>query len=166
MQNYFRSILYLFFVFLLVSCTSQSQLKLIIKSANFLNPNINNKPSPLILTIYQLSSNSAFSNSSFSMIDNCSLKLLGNSLIDKIEYEITPNTTDIKHIHLTNKTRFLGIVAGYHNLRNSNWKKTIPIPSKCKYHVLNISLDTYGVEISKLDSCHLHLTQLFYGTKP
>src|SRR5260221_414744 len=87
--------LFIFFIIIimlfLVSCSSQkkvNQLTLAYQAANDLNPNVNNEASPLVVTIYQLRSDTAFNNADFFSLYDHPSDTLGRDLIDRKEVEI------------------------------------------------------------------------------
>lgn len=101
-----------------------------IQAASFLNPNIYNQPSPVVITLYQLKKPTKFQQAIFFNIYNDPAKTLGDELIDKQELEIRPQQTqEVKQL-ITADTRYIGIVAAFRDPDRSQWRELIAITSK------------------------------------
>ena len=73
------------------SSCQKLDLKLIASSQ--LNPDINNRPSPLLINLYELKSNIPFKNLAFTNLGSQAYKNLKSSLVDVSEIEIRPSET-------------------------------------------------------------------------
>lgn len=93
-----------------------------------LNPDQNGRPSPLVLRVYQLSSDSLFKNADFySLFDN-DTQVLGRDLQKKQQMMIYPG--DKKpgaNMILDRKTRFIGVLGAFRDLDNAVATLIIPI---------------------------------------
>ena len=101
-----------------------------IRSAQYLNPDINGRASPVVLTIYQLKKPNKFKQASYLPLENNSASVLGEDLIDKNSIEIRPKEATHLSELLSDDTQYLGIVAGYRNTNMGQWHKVIKIDSK------------------------------------
>jgi len=95
-----------------------------------LNPNDYNRPSPLVIIFYQLADDNTFLNADFFTLYNSDKNLLGTDLLSKKELELLPN----QHIELkwtlNNQTKYIGIVAAYNHLAQSEWRVIFPTDEK------------------------------------
>lgn len=93
-----------------------------------LNPDINNRASPILLGIYELKSSIPFKSLDYYQISSTSHKKLASSLIDFNELEIRPSENKYYKQVLNPNTHYLGLIAAYRNIENAQWKKIIEIP--------------------------------------
>ena len=122
-------IIILFNVFLLTHCSKPTVIdtQLNIHSARYLNPDINGKTAPIVLTLYELKAPYSFKSSDYSALINNPAKILGTNLIDKQSFEIQPNNSTTLTQIISPQTRYLGIIAGYRNIQISDWRQVIPV---------------------------------------
>lgn len=111
-----------------------------------LNPNAEGRPSPVVLTIYQLRGKDAFVGASFGDLAERDQEILGNSLLSRdtlmlcpIEAAEEPRSGrasrcqgEVKPITLeiSGEARFLGVVAGFYDLHDpsGDWRDAAEIP--------------------------------------
>ena len=105
-----------------------TELQSSIIASSKLNPNSEKRPSPLLLSFYELKTALPFKSLNFYQLSQGNHKHLGSSLLDINEIEIRPGETRSYKQKLNENTRYLGIVAAYQNLDSSLWKQIIPIP--------------------------------------
>ena len=112
------------------------ELSIQIHTSPEVNPDINGRPSPIVLYIYHLKSDNSFINAPFFELYENSQETLGSALIDQQEIEIPPNQSLILDASkLTLETRFIGILAAYRDLDNSVWQGIISTPINKKINV-------------------------------
>ena len=118
-----------------------------IQAVSFLNPNIYNQPSPVVITFYQLKKPTKFQQAIFFNIYNDPVKTLGDELIDKQELEITPEQKqEIKQL-LTADTHYIGIVAAFRNPDTSQWRELIAVtPNKKLDLIVNLHSQSINVK--------------------
>jgi type VI secretion system protein VasD len=98
----------------------------IIASAN-LNPDIDSRPSPITIRIYELKSSSAFNNADFFALYDRDVSELGADYVARDDVEISPGETKQIARELSLDTRYLGIIAAYRDINNSVWRRVIEI---------------------------------------
>lgn len=126
-----------------------SQLETKVQAANYLNPNIYNQSSPVVVVIYQLKSPTAFTQANFFALYNEPLKTLGTDLLDKREVEMRPEQQLELKQTLAPSTAYVGILAGYRSPDSAQWRQLIQIPTDKKRVKIAISLETQSV-VAKL----------------
>lgn len=132
-----------------IGCSSfnnkPAQIETKLQAASYLNPNINNQPSPVVVTFYQLKSPSAFNQANFFALYNDPVKVLGNDLLDKREIELRPEQTLELKQNLAPNTAYIGVIAAYRNLEQAHWRQLIQIDPDSKHIRLNVSLETQNL---------------------
>ena len=153
MKRYYRLIfivLLIGFSFLLSACglTGGNQTaNLQVKSAHYLNPDINGRASPVVVTVYQLKTPFAFQQASYDALASNSGKILGSDLLDMDTFEIRPSTNKELSVTLTPNTEYLGIIAAYRNINQAvSWHKAVKVSPGSS---INIDLESQSMIVSK-----------------
>jgi len=127
----FRLTFALFFISLLISgCAGERppSARISVSASNELNPNANGRPSPVVLKIFALSSTGIFDNARFFELYENSVSTLGVDLLDQFEYQILPGEeTVLDPLTLDLGANYLGLLAAYRDLDNSNWRTWVVI---------------------------------------
>ena len=105
-----------------------------------LNPDLNERPSPVVLGFYELTDKIPFKSLGFSKISYQSYQNLKTTLIDYSTIEVRPSEIKNRLIKLHHNTAYLGIVAAYRQLDNSRWKQLIELPNNKNHMHINIRL--------------------------
>jgi type VI secretion system protein VasD len=101
---------------------------LVIAAQPAVNPDSSGRPSPVVVRIYQLKADSAFSGATFFTLFDDERKVLGPDLIARDEYELVPGEHRTVEIAAPADMRFLGALAAFHDVRNSSWRAVLPVP--------------------------------------
>lgn len=126
LRNKGKSIFLLLAIFI-SSCSpsADNTLTLNFITTDDLNPDVEGRPSPIVIFIYQLKNKDYFISKDFlSLYEN---DLLGADMISKREVEIKPSQTYKFQDTLEKNTKFLGVIAAYRNINQAHWRKVIPI---------------------------------------
>jgi len=92
------------------------------------NPDVNGRPSPIQLTVYELRSPSEFEARDFFTLQADPQTALGKTLLDTDQMILQPGETKkVTHAGSVD-ARVVGIVAGYRDLEGSQWRLTVPLP--------------------------------------
>lgn len=121
-----------------------------ITASDRLNPDINNRASPILLGIYELKSSIPFKGLDYYQISNASHKKLASSVIDFNELEIRPSENKYYKQLLNPNTRYLGLIAAYRNIENAQWKQIIEIPHTGSKLKLKIYLNSQQLSYQTL----------------
>lgn len=107
-----------------------------------INPDANDRPSPTVLKVYELSSENTFQNSDFfSLFDEAALTL-EDDLIATDEFVVRPGKLYLHEMRLNGKTRYVGIVAAFQDIQNAKWRLVVEASPR--------GYDTVTVEIDRL----------------
>lgn len=87
-----------------------------------INPNSSSEPSPVVLRIYQLKSDSAFKAAEFSELFYNDRKVLGGDLLGQKEYNVKPGDKLTYDATVSPETRYIGVVAGFRDIDNATWR--------------------------------------------
>src|SRR5882672_10974980 len=98
-----------------------------IQGAPELNPSVNQRPSPLLLRLYELKSPTAFNQADFMALYQSDQATLGADLVAREEMMLAPGETRPYKKTLAPETRFIGIVAAYRNLERATWRTIVPV---------------------------------------
>lgn len=136
----------LIMLFTVCSCASNkpTQIETTFHAVNYLNPNINNQASPVVVTLYQLKSPTSFEQANFFALHNNATKTLANDLVDRREIEIQPGQIENIRQIISAEASFIGIFVAYRNPDSAKWRQLIAIPSGKKIN-LQINLDAQTV---------------------
>jgi type VI secretion system protein VasD len=119
-----------------------------VESSADLNPDINGRPSPIVLRIYELRSLSAFNEADFFALHESDTELLGQDLKAKEVMELMPGEQHAFTRELQPDTRYLAVVAAYRDLEQARWRAALEIPAH-QTTPLVIWLERLAVSIKK-----------------
>jgi type VI secretion system protein VasD len=94
------------------------------------NPDANGRPSPVVVRIYQLKTDAAFTAAEFFALFDDDKKALGPELISRDEFVLGPAEKRTIDVTVASETRFVGAVAAFRDIRNAQWRVLVPAPRK------------------------------------
>jgi type VI secretion system protein VasD len=92
------------------------------------NPDGGGRPSPVVVRIYQLKTDGAFSAADFDALYDDDQKTLGIELISRDEFVLAPAERRTLDVAVASETRFVGAIAAFRDIRNAQWRALIPAP--------------------------------------
>jgi len=101
---------------------------LVVATRSDVNPDTSGRASPVVVRVYQLKTDSAFTGAGFSNLFDDERKVLGPDLIARDEYELVPGERRILELAPPADMRFLGALAAFHDVRNSSWRAVLAVP--------------------------------------
>lgn len=111
-----------------------------------INPDSNGRPSPVVVYVFELTSNTLFESQDFFSIYEESEKVLGPDLVNKYEISLTPGQKETYQASMSPKTEYLGIVAAFRDIENSNWRRVIEV-DKTGYNTYQILLEDLSLVV-------------------
>lgn len=111
----------------LSACGSPTQVVYKINTSPQLNPDANNRASPVVLRIYELQSPGQFESAEFFTLFNNESAALGQSLVARKEMQLWPNESKEITEKLQPATRVVGILAAFRNLSTNKWRSIVPV---------------------------------------
>jgi type VI secretion system protein VasD len=119
-----------------------------IKASDDLNPNEKDRPSPLVVYIYELSDGAPFDEADFFAIYDNEAETIGPVLRGKQEITLAPGETHKIKRTLKADTRHLGILAAYRDIDNAKWRASMPMPEHSKIE-LTLKLDQLSIKLTE-----------------
>ncbi|WP_102794736.1 type VI secretion system lipoprotein TssJ [Bowmanella denitrificans] len=125
-------------LFLLAGCGSSTMVKDVFSvvtkaditfvAAPDVNPDINGRPSPVLVRYYELRSPSAFNSADFFSLYDKAAGELGNDYIRHDDLELKPGQQVQKTVIFSEETRYLGLIAAYRDIGTATWKRVVELP--------------------------------------
>ena len=100
---------------------------LILEGSAALNPDARDRPSPLQVRVYELSSRAAFDRTDFNTLYATDTDALGATLLDKQEFVLDPGGKVRKQWSPPDGTKYLGVLAAFRSLERSIWRQAVAI---------------------------------------
>ena len=94
------------------------------------NPDASGRPSPVVVRVYQLKGDTAFTGAEFFPLFDDDQKVLGPELISRDEYVLAPSEKRTVEVAVSDDARFVGAVAAFRDIRNSEWRVLVPASRK------------------------------------
>lgn len=121
-----------------------------ISASNRLNPDLENRPSPVVARIYQLKSGDTLKGSDFFEVYENDEVLLGKDLTYRKELEIKPNDELFFSSKLKEETQFLGVFAAFRDLDEAVWQLVVEVKPE-QMNSFDVSLDEFVLAIKDGD---------------
>lgn len=118
------------FIFLVLVCVSLSagcakpRIEMAVASQPNVNPDHSNRPSPVIVKIYELRNDLSFKQAEFQALFDKPLQVLGTDLIAADELVFIPSEARRIAYQPNPSTRFVGVVAGFRQMDRALWRVT------------------------------------------
>ena len=101
--------------------------KITLTSSKKLNPDINDRPSPIQVKVLHLSSRATFDNLDFEQLFFNADTLLSDELIFEESYTLQPSQVLEKKLPIDKGTQFIAVIAAYRNIDDATWRHITPI---------------------------------------
>jgi len=126
-----RGALCAFVVGTLAACASAppkpTEIDGVIQASANMNPSVSQRPSPLLVRVYELKTATAFNNADFVSLYQRDQAELGADLVARDEYVINPGESkQIKKVAAP-ETRFIGVFGAYRDLDHAKWRQVIAV---------------------------------------
>lgn len=131
------------FMVLLSACTSISSK---MTAAPNINPDINNTPSPVAISIFELTDAQNFQRADFFALYNNAKASLGNTLLYEKNIVMPPNQSLAVSVPYVKGAHFIGYIAAFRNLHNVTWRALISInPQPVLGQDVQVRIDNNGI---------------------
>jgi type VI secretion system protein VasD len=91
------------------------------------NPDMQGRPSPIILHIMELNSTEQFNRLDYMSLTQPNGAALGPELLGKNQLVLQPGENRALPMELNPQTTVIGLVAGYRDIDNATWRTNIPV---------------------------------------
>ncbi len=103
-----------------------TQVVLTVSAASMLNPDVDGRPSPVMVKMYELRSVAGFDVAEyFALSTNDSV--LGQDVIAAETFMLAPGAVRVWKRLLKPETRFIGVAAAFRDLEAATWRSRIPV---------------------------------------
>jgi type VI secretion system protein VasD len=108
----------------------ERQLQLAIRAGDLLNPDYQNRPSPVVVRVYLLRAEIAFGAADFFSLFERDSATLGADLLAREELQLRPGRVVSISREFPPEARFLGVVVGFRDVEKSTWRalSSLPVP--------------------------------------
>ncbi|KPX67796.1 Type VI secretion lipoprotein/VasD [Pseudomonas amygdali pv. tabaci] len=110
--------------------STQTRVDLQLNADNQLNPDVNGRPSPIVLKVLELRRPVTFENMDFFSLYQRTAQALGQDLIASEEFELRPGESIELKLKLDQGSRYIGVLAAYRNLPETQWRHVIKVHPK------------------------------------
>jgi type VI secretion system protein VasD len=94
------------------------------------NPDASGRPSPIVVRVYQLQQDAKFANADFFALFDDEQQALGGDLLARDEITLAPGERKEVQVEVKGEAKFLGAVAAFRDIRNSQWRVVQAAPKK------------------------------------
>jgi len=134
---------------LLGGCTVSSELtklELTLQADERLNPDLHDRPSPIVVRLLELRNPVAFENSDFFAVYQRPREVLNPDLAAQEELELRPGETRELRLSVASDSGYVGVVAAYRDLPENAWRLVIPLRAKA-HNPVKVLLGERGIEL-------------------
>lgn len=141
----------LWLALMLSSCAQpapeETRLLLDFKVAHRVNPDDRDRPSPLVISIFELKANETFQQADLFTLYERPAAELANDLVSKRRLrELVPGIDRVDNLLLSPDTRYVGVLAEFVHLQGAKATLLVPVEPKTTTH---LPLDVVGTEIKQ-----------------
>ena len=137
MKNLFGSTFLVLFL-LLMGCSSDSEkpelpptiINLKIAISTEANPDVNSRPSPVVIRVFALKSIGQYVEADFYALFDDYQSALGSDLVDSDMFHLKPGDVKTVTKELSADTRFMAVLVAYRDINRAVWKDVIAIPTE------------------------------------
>ena len=116
-----------------------------IAAAADVNPDGAGRPSPVVVRVYQLRTDAAFTSADFFALWDDAQKVLGQELISRDQYDLDPSEKQVIDVTVSGDTRFVGAIAAFRDIRNAQWRTAVAaVPQKA----MNVAVERTRVVLT------------------
>ncbi len=112
-----------------------------------INPNANDDPSPTVVRVYDLKSDTKFRQADFFAIFDNDATTLGADLVGKREFEIKPGQTETYERDVPIEAEYIGVIAGFRDITSAQWRAAVKIKKEYINDII-INLTSLSVNIT------------------
>ena len=147
---FFKTLTALTVLVLLAGCSSLSpyskvtKINLKLTGSDQLNPDLNGRPSPIVVRLFELKYPVTFENADFFSLYERAKESLNPDLVASEELELRPGETVELKLSVEEGSRYVGILAAYRDLPDTQWRHTVQI-TPLELTEADLTLDQAGI---------------------
>ena len=130
---FFKALTALTTLVLLAGCSTLSpyshvtKLNLKLTASDQLNPDLNGRPSPIVVRLFELKHPVAFENADFFSLYERAKESLAPDMVATEELELRPGEIIELKLSLEEGSRYVGVLAAYRDLPETKWRYTLQV---------------------------------------
>ncbi|CAH0193436.1 type VI secretion system lipoprotein TssJ [Pseudomonas mediterranea] len=124
--------------------STMTKLALTLTASDQLNPDLNGRPSPVVVRLFELRHPVAFENADFFSLYERARETLSPDLLSSEELELRPGETVDLKLDIAGGGRYVGVVAAYRDLPQARWRYTLPVTA-AQFTEARLTLDQDGI---------------------
>jgi len=125
--------------------SDMTKLDLTLNGSNELNPDLNGRPSPVVLRLIELKHPVAFETADFFSLYQRPKEALSPDMVVLEELELRPGEQREMKLSVQPGSRYVGVLAAYRDLPESNWRTVISLNEQ-EHNYSVIRLDAKGIQ--------------------
>ena len=135
---------------LMAGCSSMSpysnvtKLNLKLTASDQLNPDLNGRPSPIVVRLFELKHPVAFENADFFSLYERAKESLAPDMVATEELELRPGETVELKLSVEEGSRYVGVLAAYRDLPDTKWRYTLQV-APVEVTDADLTLDQSGI---------------------
>ena len=135
---------------LMAGCSSMSpysnvtKLNLKLTASDQLNPDLNGRPSPIVVRLFELKHPVAFENADFFSLYERAKESLVPDMVATEELELRPGETVELKLSVEEGSRYVGVLAAYRDLPDTKWRYTLQV-APVEVTDADLTLDQSGI---------------------
>lgn len=135
---------------LMAGCSSMSpysnvtKLNLKLTASDQLNPDLNGRPSPIVVRLFELKHPVAFENADFFSLYERAKESLAPDMVATEELELRPGETVELKLSVEEGSRYVGVLAAYRDLPDTKWRYTLQV-TPMEVTDADLTLDQSGI---------------------
>lgn len=106
---------------------AEGKLQVTFTASPLINPDLDGRPSPVVVRLYQLSAPEAFQEADFMGLYEKDEKTLGKSLLGKAEIILEPGGIKGIATAVNPDAAFIGVVVGFRRFEEAKWRALFPL---------------------------------------
>jgi type VI secretion system protein VasD len=118
-----------------------------LQAAHYLNPDLNGRASPLMVTFYELKTPLGYKDAEFFDLENNAEQILQDNLVDKQTIEMRPSESKHYVLRLPRDVRYVGVSAGYRNIDQAKWRSILVVPENKDEFSARIDLQSEELKV-------------------
>lgn len=139
---------------LLAGCSALSpyshltKVNLKLTASDKVNPDLNGRPSPVVVRLFELRHPVTFENADFFSLYERAKESLTPDLVAVEELELRPGETVDLKLSVEEGSRYVGVLAAYRDLPETSWRYTVQA-TPAQVTEADITLDQFGIRNSQ-----------------
>ncbi len=129
----------------------ETKIQVNISVSSLVNPDINGRPSPIVVRLYELKNIGKFEEANFYKLFEDHEASLGSDLLASEKFHFKPGDTKTLGHTVAPDTKYIAVTAAFRDFNQAVWRDSIAIES-AKTSELSVVLDNLTVSIKKKQS--------------